>query len=80
MSIQLYTTGDACFRCKAVKRKLDQLGLAYDEINLLEDRDLAVELRGRGFNEAPVICVSRDGQEDEWSEGFRPDYLASLAS
>lgn len=78
ISITMFSTGPSCFRCRAVSRHLGKLGLEYVEVDLMKDRDKAVELRSKGHNEAPVLCVVRDGQE-EWSEGYHPDYLDSLA-
>lgn len=78
ISITMYSTGQTCHRCRAVARHLNKLGLEYTEIDLMQDRDKAVELRSQGHNEAPVLLVTRDGVE-EWSEGYHPDYLDSLA-
>lgn len=74
MTITLYSR-TVCQQCKATKRKMAKLGLAYTEINTEHDEDAAQLLRDKGYQQAPVIIVS-DGQE--WA-GYRPDLLEALA-
>lgn len=77
MTVTIFSTS-TCQRCSTVKLHLDRRGIAYTEVILNNDRAQAVELRKQGFNEAPVVKVEQDGVV-QWSEGYRPDFLDSLA-
>ena len=48
-SIILYEHG--CPRCKVLKMKLDQKGIAYETVNDIE------VMKAKGFNEAPKLEV-----------------------
>ncbi len=81
--IIVYTNGPGCQPCKATKRKLDKLGLEYDEVDATNEL-FAAEARGwaKAFDldtVTPIVLVApRGGQvTDAWS-GFRPDRLDSL--
>jgi len=66
----------ACQPCRATKRKLDQLGIIYTEINV-EDDELALEtIKAMGFLQAPVVVPAHG---EPWS-GFRPDLITALAA
>lgn len=68
-------TKNQCQPCRATKKKLEQLGIYYAEINVDEHAAARDYLISRGFMESPVVFV--DGM-DPWS-GYRPDKLALLA-
>lgn len=78
MSIIIHSTGPNCQRCTTVKRHMDKRGISYIENRIDLDIDQAKALRGRGFNLAPVIQAEING-ETQWSEGYRPDFIDSLA-
>ena len=62
-----------CQACVATKRKLDSLGITYEERDALANLD---ELRSMGHSAAPVV-VTPDGES--WS-GYRPDRLRVQAA
>jgi len=71
-----------CQPCRATRRRLDVLGVAYQFRNVetynygrLED-----DLRASGYRSLPVVEVTHDdGNLETWS-GFRPDKLDQLAA
>src|SRR5699024_7671404 len=73
MSITVYTKPD-CVQCDATKRALNKSGIAYDLVDLTEDRVALESIKALGYAQAPVVVTS----EDRWS-GFRPDKLKELA-
>lgn len=76
MTIDVYTK-DACQPCKATKRKLDQLGVAYNEHHAPDHMDTLAPL---GHTEAPVVVVTNvEGDMVEHWAGFSPDKLEGLA-
>jgi len=69
-------TKNRCQPCKATTRKLTELGIAFDTINVDEDpaaRDLLV---AEGWRESPVV---KTASGRAWS-GYHPGELASLES
>ncbi len=71
--IRVYTKPD-CQQCDATKRKLDQLGLAYEAIDLTMDADAYALVTGLGYKTAPVVVAG----DAHWG-GFRPDLIGHLA-
>lgn len=61
---------DYCQPCRLTKRKLDELGVAYELRRAEEHLNVLREL---GHMEAPVVVVGAYS----WS-GFRPDLLEEL--
>ena len=64
----------ACPQCDAVRRTLDNAGIAYDTVDLAADdeaRDLVMAL---GYLQAPIVYAGPDNH----FAGFRPDYLKAL--
>lgn len=70
--ITVYTT-PGCVQCKPTKKKLDNAGVDYREIDvtLPENEEHAEHIRRLGYTQAPVVMTSYG---DEWN-GFRPDLL-----
>jgi glutaredoxin-like protein NrdH len=69
-------TKPACPQCDAVRRTLDNDGIAYDTVDLTADdeaRDLVMAL---GYLRAPVVYAGPDNH----FAGFRPDRLKALAA
>ena len=62
-----------CVQCDATKRKLEKLGVAYEEVDLTVDADALNEALSLGYQSAPVVIVG----DKHWS-GFRPDKLEAL--
>ena len=61
--------------CKATKRKMAQLGIAYYEVDLTDVPDKVEEFIELGHAQAPVVITS----DDMWS-GYRPDKINQLTS
>lgn len=66
-----------CMGCRGTKRKLDDLGVPYREVDLTEHPDEAERLRGLGFKTAPVVEVQLEDGIDRW-DGYRPERLNAL--
>lgn len=75
MQITVYTKNH-CQPCKATKRKLEALGLAYREINVDEKPEARDFLISGGWRESPVVLTA---DLPGWS-GYRPDLLEDLAA
>lgn len=76
MTIDVYTK-PSCQPCRATKRKLDQLGLDYNEHQAADHMDMLSPL---GHTSAPVVVVTDEGGDmvTHWA-GFVPDKLKGLA-
>ena len=75
MTIDVYTK-PACQPCRATKRKLDQLGVEYNEHQAADHMDMLAPL---GHTSAPVVVVTNDAGDmvEHWA-GFVPDKLKGL--
>lgn len=60
-----------CVGCTATKRKLDQLGVPYEAVDLTQES--AAAFKEQGFGQAPVVVTD----QGTWA-GFRPDLLGKL--
>lgn len=78
--VTVYSTGPSCQRCRLTCRRLDELGIRYDLVELHDEHNAALRaylVDELGFAEAPVVVV--DGEScGAWS-GFRPDRIDDLA-
>ena len=54
----LFTT-KTCPNCKLVKRYLEIVGMAYEEVDAEEQGQLAADL---GIRQAPTLLVTQEGQ------------------
>lgn len=72
--ITVYSTS-GCQACRATYRKLNQLGLAYDHVDITEDPDARDYVLSLGHTSAPIVVLS-DGTH--WS-GYRQAKLEALA-
>ncbi len=63
-----------CVQCDATKKKLDQLGIPHETIDVSEDPDALDYIKSLGYLQAPVIVAG----DDHWS-GYSPDRLKWLA-
>lgn len=79
-TVTVYSTGPSCQRCRLTCRRLDELGIRYDLIEIHEEHNAAIRdylIDELGFAEAPVVVIDAD-HEDSWA-GFRPDRIDNLA-
>lgn len=72
MKVTVYSK-EHCPQCDATKRKLDKLGVDYDDVDLTDDDDLRNEMISKGFKATPIVITD----DDSWS-GYRPDKLKEL--
>lgn len=68
-------TRENCQPCKMTKRELDKLGIAFEEVSISENPDVAAELVAEGFLAAPVVKTTTDA----WS-GFAPTKIRGIAA
>lgn len=73
MNIKLYSK-PSCMQCDFTKKRLDQLGLEYETLDVTVDPVALEEVQAMGFQGLPVVVA--EGREP-W-QGFRPDELDSL--
>ena len=74
MRIVVYTK-PLCQPCKATKRRMEKLGIPFDELDVREHLDYVQAL---GYSEAPVVEVDcGDGATAHWS-GHRPEHIQQL--
>lgn len=69
-------TKNNCVQCKMTKKYLDQLGVAFKEINIEEQPEFLTELKEKGFKQTPVVQI--EGQEA--FSGFQPAALKQLTA
>lgn len=72
MHVTVYTKPN-CVQCAATKRKLDQLDIPYETVDVTANEEAYNLVVSKGFQQAPV--VNADG---EWWSGYRPDLLNNL--
>lgn len=53
-------TSNTCGYCHEVKKYLDEIGVAYTERNVSEDKSARKELMSQGFMGVPVIYIGDD--------------------
>jgi glutaredoxin-like protein NrdH len=75
MTITVYSK-TVCQPCRATKRKLTDVGLPFDAVNVDETPEAADYLIEKGYRETPVVELS-DGRR--WT-GYRPDLITALAA
>ena len=60
-------------QCSFAKKYLDDNGVKYEEIDVINDKEALAMLRDKGYAQLPVVDI--DG---ELHTGFRPDVLAKV--
>lgn len=70
--ITVYTT-PACPGCMMTKKKLDDLGIRYEVVDMSTNVDSLDYVRSLGYTQAPVVIT----EDSAWS-GFQPDRLREL--
>ena len=81
LSVTVYSTGSSCQRCRLTIRKLEESGLRFTVIDVMDAENLAARefiTEDLGYSEAPVVIIDSEPQH-HWS-GFRPDLIDRLAS
>lgn len=63
-----------CPQCDMTKRKLTQIGIEFDSVDLTQDESAMEMAQGLGHRSAPVVIWGND----HWS-GFRPDLIDKMA-
>lgn len=64
-----------CMPCRAVKRKLTALGVAYRSVDVTVDAVAAEHVRELGATESPVVEFG-----ESWHTGYRPSRLTDIAA
>jgi glutaredoxin-like protein NrdH len=62
-----------CPQCTQTKKKLEQRGIAFEVIDISQDKQAAQTVTDLGYRQVPVVVSG----EKHWS-GFRPDLLSAL--
>ncbi len=62
-----------CPQCTQTKKKLEQKGVAFEVIDISQDKNAAQTVTDLGYRQVPVVVSG----EKHWS-GFRPDLLDAL--
>jgi glutaredoxin-like protein NrdH len=76
MTVTVFTTGPGCHMCLTTKIHLKKRGIAFEEVRLDENPELADKVRELGFTTAPVVLIDED---DVW-DGYRSDAIDELAA
>jgi glutaredoxin-like protein NrdH len=71
--VTVYTKSN-CPQCTMTKKKFDQLGIIYQEVNLEDHPAKVAEFKERGLMAAPIVTTDTK----EWS-GFKLGKIESLA-
>ena len=80
MSITVYSK-PRCPQCDATYRKLKKMGVAHESVDVTKDEDSLNLIKGRGYQQAPVVAVrGGDGAILETWGGFRPDRIEKAAA
>lgn len=72
MLATLYTLPN-CVQCKATKRKMTELGVPHETVDVSEDHEARDFILSLGYSAAPVVVAGRE----QW-QGYRPERIASL--
>ena len=62
-----------CMQCSFAKKYLDDNGVKYEEIDVINDKEALAMLRDKGYAQLPVVDI--DG---EFHTGFQPSILAKV--
>ena len=71
-NVTLYTK-KRCQQCKLTKLWLDEHGVHYQTVDIIENKKAAEKLKKIGYQTVPVVVIHAE-PETSWS-GFRPDVL-----
>ena len=74
MIVTVYHIGSGCVQCNQTKRVMNQLGIAFDEVDLRQHPDIADKFKDEGHLTAPIVTADTE----TWS-GFRLERIRGLA-
>lgn len=64
----------ACVQCVATYRKLNELGVEFEMVDISVDESALEFVRDLGYQQVPVVVVA----DTHWG-GYQPDRLTTLA-
>lgn len=70
--VKIYTQ-PACMPCRFTKRKLEEKGIPFEEIDLTEDVEAMAYVKSLGYASAPVVVT----EDNHWS-GLRLDLIEAI--
>ncbi len=70
--VTVYTKSN-CVQCDQTKKKFNQLGIEYSEVNLEENPEKVQEFMDQGLMSAPIVVAGLQ----TWA-GFRLDRIAAM--
>lgn len=81
MNITVYSLPDGqCPQCRFTKRKLDQLGLVYEVVDVVGEPAALEAVKALGFSSAPVVVVDfGDGASWSW-QGYAPSRIEQMVA
>ena len=62
-----------CPQCTQTKKKLEQKGIAFEVIDISQDKNAAQTVTDLGYRQVPVVVSG-----EKHRSGFRPDLLGAL--
>ena len=62
-----------CMACNFSKKYLEDKGVKFEEIDVINDKEALAMLRDKGYAQLPVVDIN-----GEKHTGFRPDVLAKV--
>lgn len=72
MSVTVYSKPN-CMQCNFTKKYLKERDIAFNEIDVTQDKDALNKIKDMGYQAVPVVITDID----HWY-GFRPERLAEL--
>lgn len=72
--VTVYTQPN-CQPCRATKKRMEKLGIPFNEVDITSDPSALDTLRAEGWQSAPVVKT----QHETWG-GFNPSKIDALAS
>ena len=72
-TITLYSK-PLCVQCDATKRKFNELGIPYTEVDVTEDAKALARIKALGYLQAPVVELPNG---ERWS-GFKIDRIKRI--
>lgn len=71
-------TKPACVQCNATYRKLTQLGIPFESVDVSVDEAALNKIKDLGYLAAPVVLVNEGGEDEQHWSGYRPDLIEPL--
>lgn len=73
-AVVLYSKPKGCVQCDATKRKFKKEGIEYREVDVTQDETALAFIKALGYEQAPVVYVSRPEGDHHWS-GYDVDEI-----